>query len=125
MAPFDRRAQRQLAAAGPAAASEEARLCSSRRSSAAGDSSSDARRGELDRERKAVEPEADLRDGLRVVAVSGEVRRDRAGAVDEERDGLGLRLRAAGRARSGEPQRRTGKVCSPERRSGMRLVTRT
>jgi hypothetical protein len=64
----------------------------------------DAGGGELDRERQAVQPAADLGDRRGVVAVDREVRLDPPCPLDEERHGWGAKERriVPGRLRIGE-----------------------
>ena len=45
------------------------------------------RGSQLDRQRQAVEPSADVRDGVRVLGGEGELRLGRLGAIDEQLDG--------------------------------------
>ena len=66
----------------------------------------DARRGELDGERQAVEPRADLGDGARVRGRDAEVWLDRDCALDEEPHRLRLREHLGSRREVGERERR-------------------
>ena len=84
---------------------------------------------ELDRQRQAIEPAADLRDGGGVVVRQLEVRVDDAGAVDEQLHGLELAdglapWRGRGR-RGGSASGGTAKTCSARTWSASRLVART
>ena len=75
----------------------------------------DPRRGQLDRQRQAVQPGADLGDDERVVLCEHELGRDRPRALEEERDRVVSRKiseqvaapgRAAPAAGRGTPVRR-------------------
>ena len=84
-------------------------------------------RRQLDRQRQAVQPDADLRHGRRVHVAEGEVGGRAARPLDEQPHRLGVRTASAtaGRRRSGTASGGTRCSCSPRRRSGIRLVTST
>ena len=87
-----------------------------------------ARRGELDRERDAVEPLADLATAARVLVGQREARTGLRGAVDEELDRL-ERRRASPRRRRSPRRAATASAprhaASPRTPSGSRLVAST
>ena len=124
-----RRAASAGAPAGRAPPADSSPSRSPRRAAiAAGREEPDPRRGELDRERQAVEPADDLGDVRRVLGRQREVRAGRpaparrtartASDCHERRP----RSDAAGAAATSGG---TGNSCSPEIRSGARLVTMT
>ena len=92
VAPLDRGPERLLAlgqVARAARAAAASRL-SSRSTQRLRREEVDPRRGELDRQRQAVQPQADLGDGGGVVVRQPEVGPDRLGALDEQLDRLVL-----------------------------------
>ena len=94
VAPVDRRAQRLLARGQVArAAGEQVEALLEPGEQRLRREQLRARGRQLDRERQAVEPDADLGDRRRVRARDGEVGLDRLRALDEERDRLVLRQR--------------------------------
>ena len=127
VAPVDRRAERLLARGQVArAAGEEVEALLEPGEQRLRGEQLGARGGELDREREAVEADADLGDRGRVRVRHGEVGLDGAGALDEERDRLVLRER---RDRRAGARGRAGRAAAPGTRArrrggaGMRLVT--
>ena len=88
----------------------------------------DPRRGQLDRQRQAVEPAADRRHVRHVAGGDRERRLDGARPLDEEAHRLDLEQRrraAASGSGSGRPSGGTGNSRSPETRSAARLVAST
>ena len=90
MTPFDRRAKRALALVEVfGAAGEKLQpLIETAQEDGRGERT-DARRGQLNREREPVQAEADLRDGLSVLAREREVRGGGVSALHEQSHGLG------------------------------------
>ena len=126
VAPVDRRAERLLAGGQVArAAGEEVEALLEPGEQRLGREQLRTRGGELDRERQAVEADADLGDRRRVRVRDREVGLHGPGALDEERDRVVLRERR--RARAGGPGR-AGRAAEPGTRArrrggaGARLV---
>ena len=92
MAPVQRGAQRLLARLHRSAASrQEPEPIVQPRHDLLDAEEAHACRRQLDGERKAVEPPAELSDRRRILGCQGERRRHQPGALDEEPDGLGPR----------------------------------
>ena len=129
-APVDQRLERLLARhRGPAAAGEEPEAVVQPLGDVSARQHVDPRRGELDRERDAVEPAADLGRPARRSrrrAVNAGLRRGRP--IDEQADGLGPspppRGRRLGRSASGHASDGTWNSASPGTASASRLVAR-
>ena len=123
VAPLDGRAQRLLARQrGPAAAGEQAEAVVELGQDLLDPQHAGARRRQLERQRDAVEPPADLGDGRRVGVGERELGRDLAGALDEEPHRLEAleRGRAAAAPRLGQRQRRAPGAPSRRRRRAPR-----
>ena len=102
VAPLQRRRQRLLSCrCGVAAAAQQAEAVVEPRRDRSGAQRAEPRGGELERERQAVEAEADACDVFRVLLVEHEARRRGGRALDEERHRLVARGSSGGERRSG------------------------
>ncbi len=109
VAPLDRRAQRLVACRPvPRAFREDGEPLSQSFGELCGRELANACRGELESERKAVDGDADLGDGPRVVRLEAKAVAHRLRARHEERDGLvlGERVKTAGVLPGRQPERR-------------------
>ena len=128
VAPVDQAAQRLVPRERrPAAAGQQAEAVVEPRGDLLDGERPHARGGQLDRQRDAVQPLADLGHRRRVRIRQGEVGLHRGGPVDEEPHGLVLRQRRRAPARrrgSGTESGGTRNATSPVSPSGSRLVAR-
>ena len=123
VAPFERGAQRLVAAQRQArAAGQHAKALVEPRAQAVDAEQRHARRRQLDGQRDAVEPPADVDHAARLCVTEREARLRGASARFEERDGAGLAGRGRAAHRSAPPARRADRPARAWHRSGSWLV---